>query len=79
MAIADHIDTVINRVYPHTPYLTATTSAGTVAVAHVTLRTIRAARRMALRPLRIAVRLIRGLLVYAFIIGSVWALLHFVG
>lgn len=77
MLIADLVDTAINRVYPHTQYLTATASAG--AVAHIGVRTVRAARRMVLRPFRIALRVVRGLTAYAFIIGSVWALMHFIG
>lgn len=77
MAISDMVDTVINRVDPHASYVTMTASAG--AAAHVTLRTARAARRMMLRPIRIAIRLVRGLVVYAILIGGVWALLHFIG
>jgi hypothetical protein len=77
MAISDIFDTVINRVDPHSSYVTMTASAG--AAAHVTLRTIRAARRLVLRPLRIAIRLVRGLLAYAIVIGAVWALLHYIG
>ncbi len=63
MAMTDILDAVLNRVDPHSSYVTMTASAG--AAAHVTLRTIRAARRLVLRPIRIAVRFIRGLLAYA--------------
>lgn len=76
MAITDIVDTVMNRVDPHSSYVTMTASAG--AAAHVTLRTIRAARRLMLRPIRIATRFIRGLTTYAIVIGSVWALLHYI-
>ncbi|KMO82387.1 hypothetical protein [Mycolicibacterium chlorophenolicum] len=76
MAMTDILDAVLNRVDPHSSYVTMTASAG--AAAHVTLRTIRAARRLVLRPIRIAVRFIRGLLAYAIVIGSVWALLHYI-
>lgn len=76
MVMTDILDAVMNRVDPHSSYVTMTASAG--AAAHVTLRTIRAARRLALRPIRIAFRIGRGLLTYAIVIGSVWALLHYI-
>lgn len=76
MAMTDILDAVMNRVDPHSSYVTMTASAG--AAAHVTLRTVRAARRLVLRPIRIAFRIVRGLLMCAIVIGSVWALLHYI-